>query len=146
LIGGQGGPRVARLAARWADEYNTHSNSPEECGELRARLDAACEAVGRDPATLPLSVMIGFAIGESPSDAAARATRLLELRGRSPGDDPVAALGEYSLAGTPDRVLERLAAFAKVGVTRVMLQHLLHEDLDALAVVGEHVIPAAAGL
>jgi F420-dependent oxidoreductase-like protein len=146
LIGGQGGPRVSRIAATWADEYNTFSTTPERSREVRAALDAACEAVGRDPATLPLSIMISFATGTSQEEAAARATRLLERRGQEAGDDPLAALAEGSLAGTPDQVLQRLGQFADVGVTRVMLQHLLHDDLEVLDVIGSEIIPQAATL
>jgi F420-dependent oxidoreductase-like protein len=56
LIGGSGGPRSLKLAAQFADEYNTPFASPERCRELRARLDDACDAAGRE--RLPLSVMI----------------------------------------------------------------------------------------
>ncbi len=146
LLGGQGGRRVARIAARWADEYNTHSNAPEDCRALRERLDEACEAEARDPRTLPLSLMTSFAIGRTPPDAAERAGWLVARRGQSPGDDPVAALGPHAIAGTPDRALERLAAFAQVGVTRIMLQHLDHQDLESLRVIGELVVPEAADL
>src|SRR3954452_24713925 len=48
IVGGSGGPRSLELAARWADEYNTPFASLEKCRELRARLDAACEAAGRE--------------------------------------------------------------------------------------------------
>ncbi len=146
LLGGQGGPRVTRLAARWADEYNTHSNAPDRCAEIRGRLDAACEEAGRDPASLPLSIMIGFAMGATQGDAAAHATRLLALRDQPPGDDPLGTIGANAIVGTPDQVLEQLAAFAAVGVERVMLQHLLHDELDVLSVMGSEVIPAAARL
>src|SRR5262245_15583841 len=54
VIGGSARPRGARLAARWAQEYNTVSASLEQCRERRAALDEACRAAGRDPATLPL--------------------------------------------------------------------------------------------
>src|SRR5262245_48737156 len=49
LIGGDAGPRSSRLAARWADEYNTTGASPEECRNRRDRVSAACEAIGREP-------------------------------------------------------------------------------------------------
>jgi F420-dependent oxidoreductase-like protein len=146
LIGGQGGPRVARIAATWADEYNTFSTTPDRSREVRAALDAACHAIGRDPATLPLSIMTSFATGASREDAAARATRLLERRGQPVGDDPLAALAEESLVGVPDQILQRLAGFSDVGVTRVMLQHLLHDDLEVLDVIGSEIIPEAAKL
>jgi len=31
-------------------------------------------------------------------------------------------------------------------VNRVMMQHLLHEDLEAVALIGERIIPEAASL
>src|SRR5262249_41371317 len=43
VMGGAAGPRVARLAARWADEYNTTFASPDECRERHARIVEACE-------------------------------------------------------------------------------------------------------
>jgi F420-dependent oxidoreductase-like protein len=55
LVGGSGGPRSLRLAARWADEYNMPFASFERCREVRAALDEACAKEDRDP--LPLSVM-----------------------------------------------------------------------------------------
>jgi alkanesulfonate monooxygenase SsuD/methylene tetrahydromethanopterin reductase-like flavin-dependent oxidoreductase (luciferase family) len=57
IVGGSGGPRSLKLAAQWADEYNTPFASPEKCRELRAKLDEACEAAGRE--RLPLSLMTG---------------------------------------------------------------------------------------
>ncbi len=50
LIGGSG-PRMLRLAARHADIWNA-VGTPDEGGALNARLDAACAAEGRDPASL----------------------------------------------------------------------------------------------
>src|SRR3954468_23843143 len=55
IVGGSGGPRSLKLAARWADEYNTPFASVDKCRELRAKLDEACEAAGRE--RLPLSLM-----------------------------------------------------------------------------------------
>jgi F420-dependent oxidoreductase-like protein len=146
LVGGGGGPKAAALAARWADEYNTYSQTPEECRQIRGRLDQACEAIGRDPETLPLSIMASFAIGATQTEAAYWATRLLQLRGTDPGDDPIAALGDAFIAGTPDHALERLARFGEAGVRRVMLRHMFHAELEPLALVGAEVIPAASAL
>ena len=36
--------------------------------------------------------------------------------------------------------------FAEVGVERVMMQHLLHEDLEAVAIIGQEIIVQAADL
>ncbi|WCB94103.1 F420-dependent glucose-6-phosphate dehydrogenase [Baekduia alba] len=55
ILGGAAGPRAARLAARYADEYNTVMPTLEEAVERKARIDAACAAAGRDP--IPFSMM-----------------------------------------------------------------------------------------
>lgn len=55
ILGGAAGPRAARLAARYADEYNTVMPTPEEITERKARIDAACAKAGRDP--IPFSTM-----------------------------------------------------------------------------------------
>jgi alkanesulfonate monooxygenase SsuD/methylene tetrahydromethanopterin reductase-like flavin-dependent oxidoreductase (luciferase family) len=54
LIGGSG-PRMLRLAARHADIWNA-VGTPDEGAALNARLDAACAAKGRDPASLVRTV------------------------------------------------------------------------------------------
>jgi F420-dependent oxidoreductase-like protein len=146
LVGGGGGPKVTRLAALWADEYNTYSQSPDECREIRRRLDHACETAGRDPASLPLSIMASFAIGATAAEAAGWAARLCELRGVEPGSDPIATLGDHFIAGTPERALERLARFAEAGVERVMLRHMFHAELEPLALIGAEIIPPALAL
>jgi F420-dependent oxidoreductase-like protein len=50
LIGGSG-PRMLQLTARYADIWNV-VGMPEDASEANRRLDAACAAEGRDPATL----------------------------------------------------------------------------------------------
>ena len=135
------------MAAQWADEYNMNFVPPEACREGRERLSAACQAIDRDPESLPLSLMTNTLVGSDRKDLEARAARMLQRRGDA-GDPAefLANLGPERIAGTPDQVLERLAEFAKAGVERVMMQHLLHDDLDMLAILGAEVIPEAANL
>lgn len=59
LVGGNGPNRTWRLAARFADELNLDWLSPEEVVEARPVIDSRCGEIGRDPATLRLSVNIG---------------------------------------------------------------------------------------
>ena len=49
---GAAGPRMLRLTAELADEWNAGMRSPEDLVPLLAALDAACLVVGRDPKTL----------------------------------------------------------------------------------------------
>lgn len=148
ILGGMGGPRGVALAARWADEYNTHNQPPEQLRELRSRLDAACERIDRDPAALPLSLMTGTLIGTDQGDLEARAARLMRRTGQDGGDVGAFLAGRRpgEITGTVDQALERLTAIAEAGVTRVMMQHLDHQDLGFVALVGRDVVPAAADL
>jgi F420-dependent oxidoreductase-like protein len=57
VIGGKGKRRSLAIAARWADEYNTFYEGPDFIRKLRPRLDEALRGEGRDPASVPLSLM-----------------------------------------------------------------------------------------
>ncbi|MEW6223108.1 MAG: TIGR03560 family F420-dependent LLM class oxidoreductase [Chloroflexota bacterium] len=59
LVGGNGPNRTWRLAARFADELNLDWLSPEEVAAARPVIASRCEEIGRDPATLRISVNIG---------------------------------------------------------------------------------------
>lgn len=143
LLGGQAGPRAAALAARFAAEYNSIPTGREEVALRRERLDRACESAGRDPATLPLSLMAPIIAGETRAEVESRAAAVLARTGRA--DEDVAAFLEERtgpwLVGTPAQLLDQLGELADLGVSRVMLQHLVHEDLDTVELVAEQVIP-----
>lgn len=142
ILGGQGGPRSVALAARWADEYNTHNKPLKALAELRGRLDRACEEAGRDPASLPLSLMTGTLVGTDQADLEARAARLAARVGDGmDGAELLANRRPGEITGTSDQVVARLGELAEAGVTRVMMQHLNHEDLEFVSLVGREVIP-----
>jgi alkanesulfonate monooxygenase SsuD/methylene tetrahydromethanopterin reductase-like flavin-dependent oxidoreductase (luciferase family) len=143
IVGGRGGPRSIRMAARYADEYNTVNKTAAECAAVREQLDAACAAAGRDP--IPLSLMTGWLAGEDRAELLDRAGRLAEWTARDADPETfLAELPDSSIAGTIDDNLERLRELADAGVERVMLQHLLHRDLDAVEQIGRRVAPAVA--
>jgi alkanesulfonate monooxygenase SsuD/methylene tetrahydromethanopterin reductase-like flavin-dependent oxidoreductase (luciferase family) len=147
IIGGQGGPRSVALAARWADEYNTNSKGPKALAELRGRLDQACESADRDPAELPLSLMTGTLVGADQADLEARAGRLAaRTGGAKDGAELLASRRGSEITGTVEQVVERLGELAEAGVRRIMMQHLDHEDLDFVALVGREVIPQVESL
>jgi F420-dependent oxidoreductase-like protein len=134
IIGGRGGPRSARVAARWADEYNTTFPTPEEVCERRATLDRAAEAAGRDP--LVFSMMTGCVVGGDEAEFRDRAALLKERSGRDGGlDDWLDSLRGAWILGSVDQAAERLAAYVDAGLDRVMLQHQLHDDLDMIALL-----------
>jgi alkanesulfonate monooxygenase SsuD/methylene tetrahydromethanopterin reductase-like flavin-dependent oxidoreductase (luciferase family) len=142
VIGGSGGPRSLRIAARWASEYNTTQGTPAELADLRRRLDAACAKRDRDPASLPLSLMTTWIVAETREGVVDYASRLAAWQGK--GDDGERFLAEapdHWIVGTVDEAVEQLHALHGTGVRRVMAQHLLHRDIEAIELIGREVAP-----
>jgi F420-dependent oxidoreductase-like protein len=129
IVGGAAKPRTVALAARWADEYNTVFASPQECAERRAAVTRAWEQAGRDPATVRFSLMTGLVAGRDVEEYRGRTERLVERSGNGPEEGWV--------TGTADEALDQLRALRDAGVDRVMLQLLLHDELDQIALIGE---------
>ena len=141
LVGGVANRRSAALAARFADEYNTLGATLDEVAARRDRLSAACEKIGRDPATLPLSLMTGCIVGSSADDVMGRTRAVLERIGET--GDPAAFLAarrDRWIVGTVGEVRERLGDLATAGVSRVMLQHFAHRDVDMVEVIAEQLV------
>jgi F420-dependent oxidoreductase-like protein len=142
IVGGHGRPKSVALAARWADEYNILDLGPEGCRRVRARVEEAWEREDRDPSTLVLSLMTGCVVGADRDELLMRAGQLAS-DGDSDGEAFLRSSPDW-IAGTPDQVVDRLRELEDAGVQRVMLQHLLHRDLEMLALVGAEVIPAVS--
>jgi F420-dependent oxidoreductase-like protein len=147
VLGGRAaGPRMSRLVARFADEFNTLGGTPSEVHERLRRIRDAVDAVGRDQSTVSTSMMTWYYIGDD--DAAWRA-RVERSRGgdpeAGPADEYLARLERTCILGTPDRVVERLAEYVEAGVQRIVLNHEFPDDLEMLQLVGERVLPQLAG-
>ncbi len=143
LVGGSAKPGTAEPAVRFADEYNTFFATTDELRERKQALDQACERVGRDPATLRRSLMAPLVVGRDERELHESARRI----GARFGREPQAVLdryGEFGPVGTVEQVVERLQQIEELGYERVMLQHLAHQDLDTVALVGRELAPAVA--
>ena len=87
--------------------------------------------------------MIGTVIGADDADLADRARRVAERI----GSDPDALLREPPsgwIVATVDRAADEFAAYREAGLSRVMCQQLVHDDLDAVALLGEQLAPRLA--
>jgi F420-dependent oxidoreductase-like protein len=128
LVGGSGTRGTAEPARKFADEYNTPFVSPQDFARIRAR-------VGGD---LRFSTMTGCLIGETRDDALDRARTLYGRVPREPSfDDWLAGYTQRALIGSVDEVTARLREYEAAGCERVMLQHLLHTDLEPVRLIGE---------
>jgi alkanesulfonate monooxygenase SsuD/methylene tetrahydromethanopterin reductase-like flavin-dependent oxidoreductase (luciferase family) len=125
IVGGRAKPRTVRAAIAHADEYNTVFPTLDDARERKAILDDAARDAGREPLTF--SMMTGCVVGR---DAAERDRRLADYKSLTGNDAP-------PLAGTVDELVDELRAFEAAGVERAMLQHLVHEDVEMVHVLGE---------
>jgi alkanesulfonate monooxygenase SsuD/methylene tetrahydromethanopterin reductase-like flavin-dependent oxidoreductase (luciferase family) len=147
IVGGSAGPRSAALAAQWADEYNTVGPTADQVRERRAAVARACEEIGRDPGEMSFSLMTGFLIGADREELHERARLLADWRGED-ADDPealIAGLRDAWIVGTVPEALEQLRELERAGADRVMLQHNLYWDHDAVALIGRELVPAVGG-
>jgi alkanesulfonate monooxygenase SsuD/methylene tetrahydromethanopterin reductase-like flavin-dependent oxidoreductase (luciferase family) len=136
VVGGVGGPRSARLAVDYADEYNVSFRSIDATREIHDRVRQACADSERDPSAMRWSVAQTLCCGRTDAEVSRRA----EAIGES-----AAELRENGLAGTPGEVLEKMGRFAATGVDRFYLQVLDLTDLDHVRLVAEEVLPHAPG-
>ncbi len=138
LTGGEGTPRSMRIAARYCDEFNLSSTSPDKAAATFADLRAACEAIGRDPATMGRSVMAGVLIGRDEAELARRKAALLAAFGNEAGGDEwIDAREPRWVMGTPAQARAMVARFAEAGAERIMLQDFLPRDLDMIDLMAE---------
>jgi F420-dependent oxidoreductase-like protein len=138
IMGGAAGPRAARLAARYADEYNTVTPTLDEVAERKAHIDAACAKAGREP--IPFTVMTSCVIGADTASYEGRVAALRDWAGEGAGTvDP-----ERWIAGTVQQAAARLKEYEAAGVSRVYLQHLVHRDTDMVELIGRDLVPAVA--
>jgi F420-dependent oxidoreductase-like protein len=145
VLGGSVKSRFAALAARHATEVNTLGAPNDELRARKATLDRACADAGRDPATLAFSVMTACFVGETRADVLDRVGRFVAVRGDE--TDPEALVAERRdrwLVGTVDEVVARIDGLRELGVTRVLLQHLNHDDDEMVALAGARLLPALA--
>ena len=112
---GTGGPRMLRLTAELADEWNAgHAPRPTSCRRSLAAVDAACAAVGRDPATLPRSAEALIRTIDDPD-------------GRPPE--------EREIRGTPAELAAALRRYDELGMSHVQVQ-LRPNRLEAVEAFG----------
>jgi alkanesulfonate monooxygenase SsuD/methylene tetrahydromethanopterin reductase-like flavin-dependent oxidoreductase (luciferase family) len=126
IVGGKAKPRTVAAAIRHADEYNTTFPSVEEARERAAVVAEAARVAGRSP--LRFSMMTGCVVGRDASEVHDRLAAWRDVTGSE--DAP-------PICGTVDEVASLLRDYEVAGVERAMLQHLAHEDVEMVAVLGE---------
>jgi probable F420-dependent oxidoreductase len=99
ILVGTSGSRMMRITARHADEWNTWGDVDAAATKTTSFL-AACEAVGRDPATMRRSVQAMVSMEDDPG-------KLARLRESAPAG--------RSIVGTPSELVDTLGKYFELG-------------------------------
>lgn len=103
ILVGTGGPRMLRITARFAQEWNTWG-PPAGAGAVIQKLNQACEKEGRDPSTMRKSVQALFFICANEASAN-------DLRPKVPA--------ERSVVGTTSQIAEAIHEYKELGFDEV---------------------------
>lgn len=128
-VGGEG-LRVQRMAARSAQGINIRWWSPEKVRDRREYLAESCAAVGRDPATLRLSVTTLLA----PTDSAEQEEQVRR---------EFASIPESGLiVGSPQKCIERINEYRESGIDTFLFTIPYVASSDYIHTTGERVLGA----
>jgi alkanesulfonate monooxygenase SsuD/methylene tetrahydromethanopterin reductase-like flavin-dependent oxidoreductase (luciferase family) len=103
MVGSEGGPRMLKLTAQYADLWNTgYMGKPETLAERRAKIQTTCHKIGRDPSTLGITALIGLWFAD--------------LQEKKPKffDNP--------LMGKVQEIAAAMRGYAELGVQHIMFQ------------------------
>jgi alkanesulfonate monooxygenase SsuD/methylene tetrahydromethanopterin reductase-like flavin-dependent oxidoreductase (luciferase family) len=116
IVGGVGEKYTLPLVARYADVWNVPTYALGQLERKISVLRSLCDDIGRDPATIVLSVEAVMAL--APDDASLPQVRqIAEKRFGAPGF----GLHEGGLIGTPPAIVERLHELQELGFQHVVL-------------------------
>lgn len=145
VVGGKGGPRIARLVARWADGFNRVGGTPEQVRESFERIREAVSAAGRDQASVETSFMTWVMIGKTDDEWRARVEAVRRMdRSAGPFDDYLADVSKDCFVGTVEQTVDRMSSYAEAGVQHFVLNTELFDDMDMLELLAAEVLPKVA--
>src|SRR5713101_1964630 len=103
LLVGSEGPRMLKLTAQYADLWNIgYMGTPETMAEPLAKIEAACREIGRDPATVGITALIGLWFPD--------------LQAQQP------SFLDHPLTGTVQEIAAAMRGYAELGVQHIMFQ------------------------
>jgi len=124
-------PKMLRITAQYADEWNVSSTGINRYRGLVEAFERACADVGRDPATVQRS----WGGGCICMPTQAEAERIAGERYRNLEDD-------FSFVGTPRRIIEQMRPFIDLGVSSFMFDCGGFPNLTTLEMLINEVLPA----
>jgi len=134
ILVGTGGPRMCRITAKHAQEWNTWG-APEMATGRREIFSTACQAVDVDPSSLHTSVQATFFLTDD-------ADKIAAIKG---GEN-----GERSIAGSPAQIVDEIGKYAELGFDEVIIPDFTlgktrGERFDAYELFSAEIVPHFTG-
>jgi alkanesulfonate monooxygenase SsuD/methylene tetrahydromethanopterin reductase-like flavin-dependent oxidoreductase (luciferase family) len=122
-VGGKGGPRLLRLAARYGTGWNVVWRMRSDAyATTRPDIERACEAEGRDPASFRRSLGLYGIIGETEAEARATFERArADFPGNAMAGDTWETWRADTLSGSPEQIRERVQEFESLGIDELVV-------------------------
>ena len=135
-VGGRGPKRTPRIAAQYADGFNTPYCEPDEFADRMGVLDAACEKFGRDPKAIMRTINVHFLIGADEA-------------GIKRGQDFYDNLGDQhrrgAMLGGKQQAIDRIGEYIKAGADGLNIAFRPPVDWDAYQMYLEEIVPVFHG-
>jgi alkanesulfonate monooxygenase SsuD/methylene tetrahydromethanopterin reductase-like flavin-dependent oxidoreductase (luciferase family) len=128
-------PKMLRLAARYADEWNVSSTGPNDYRAMAAEFERACAEVGRDPVSVRRSWGGGIACSPTQAEAEALAAGRFSLTSED----------DFGFIGTPEQVIEQMQPFIELGISRFMFDCSGFPQRTTLETLVSEVLPEMPG-
>ncbi len=128
MIGGSGERVTLKLVARYADYCNLFGN-PATVAHLYDVLRVHCDAVGRPFEQITRCNHVSILIGRDEAELAVKKERHPDFDG---------------IAGTPEAVVEQLREYSVAGSEYVTFNLADAEDIPAIRLLGDAVVPQVA--
>jgi F420-dependent oxidoreductase-like protein len=131
LVGGSGPQKTLRTVAQRADAWNTNGTVEKVAENVRI-LRAHCAEVGRDPATIEMTVSFPLVIRDDAAEAARVWARLLGANGAAEGAGPMP-----HLLGSPRAAADTIRPYLELGFTHVIARLPAPFDAETVDRIGE---------
>jgi alkanesulfonate monooxygenase SsuD/methylene tetrahydromethanopterin reductase-like flavin-dependent oxidoreductase (luciferase family) len=128
-------PQMLRLTARHADWWNVSSTGIDDYRTLFVEFERACDAVGRDPATVRRTWGGGCVCAPTEAEVAAL------MAGRQQEGEEVAYQVGEDFVGTPAQLIAQMQPFVELGVDYFMLDCGGFPNLTTVEVLVREVLP-----